>query len=104
MRKNMARRPAEDHLADPALGIGALDQEVAADRFGMIEDRLSGMALAGGNGHGLDFETMTAQGPGELFPGRTGNHSAFRGQDDDSLRLTKEAPVEIAASRLLVNV
>src|SRR6516164_4701994 len=29
--KNVASCPAEDHLAQPALGIGALDQQVAAE-------------------------------------------------------------------------
>src|SRR5579875_1009998 len=47
-RDDVARRAAEDHLAQPALGIGALDQEIGAEARGLFEHGLADAAAMGG--------------------------------------------------------
>src|SRR4051794_31388514 len=40
--QNVARLTPKNHLAQAALGVGALDQEVAAERAGALQDDLAG--------------------------------------------------------------
>ena len=43
--ENLAGGAAEDHLAQPALGIGALDDQIGAPAAGFGQDRLADPAL-----------------------------------------------------------
>ena len=88
--QNMGRRPAEDHLAQAALGVGAFDQQVAAELGRLLEDRLAVVASWGGRQHGLDVELKPAQGRGELVAARAGHRPAFDRQHDDPLGLAQE--------------
>jgi hypothetical protein len=41
MPEDMAGRSAKDHLSQPALGIGTLDEQIGVQVGGILEDRLT---------------------------------------------------------------
>src|SRR6185437_2472455 len=52
---------AEDHLPQTALRIGALDEQVAAERGGAFQNDFAGGARAGVDGHRLGLDAVAAQ-------------------------------------------
>ena len=61
LRQDMAGRAAENHLPQPALGVGALDQEIAAFRLGRAQDRLAGAAALQADRHRLGRDAVAQQ-------------------------------------------
>ena len=61
LAEDMAGGAAEDHLPQAALRIGALDEQVAAERGGAFENDFAGGARAGFDGHRLGLDAVAAQ-------------------------------------------
>ena len=68
-RQDMAGRPAEDHLAQPAVRIGALDQQIGAERGGLLEDRLADRAALRPDAGRLGGQTVAEEMLGQLMAG-----------------------------------
>ena len=66
MRQDMTGRTAEDHLAQSALGVGALDQEIAAERLGGCQDRLPGAAAIEPDRHRGNCDAVALQAAQEI--------------------------------------
>src|SRR5437660_8826339 len=61
VRQDMARRATEYHLAQTALGVGALDEEVAVERLRDGQYGLSGRASLEPDGHRRGLDAVTQQ-------------------------------------------
>src|ERR1700676_1058352 len=69
--ENVPRGAAEDHLAQAALRISALDDEVAAELLGLGQDSFAGAALAGGlHRYGRGGNAVHLERTGHLLPAR----------------------------------
>ncbi len=74
---------AKNHLSQPALGIGALDQQVTLQRRCVRQDGLAGAATLGLDGDGLAQHPVAVKIAGELFAGRPRHGSTLHRQHDD---------------------
>src|SRR3954469_887303 len=80
-RQDMAGGPAEDHLAQPALRIGSLDQEVGAQCPGLLQDRLADTASLW-RVAGLRGDPGALEITGEVVAGRPFDKAALDAQHD----------------------
>jgi hypothetical protein len=80
--QDMTGGSAQYHLAQPALSIGALDQEIAAELASLLQD---GFASAAALRYmkGLCRDPGPHERAGHLVPGRTDDQAAFDRQHDD---------------------
>ena len=74
---------AENHLSQPALGIGALDQQVTLQRRCVRQDGLAGAAILGLDSDGFAQHAVAMKIAGELFAGRPRHGSTLHCQHDD---------------------
>src|SRR5215213_1181661 len=75
--QDMARLAPKNHLAQAALGVGALDQEVAAERAGALQDDLAGGAALGLRHDGLGRDAVDAQRARQILGRRAGYAAAL---------------------------
>src|SRR5260370_8730456 len=66
---------AENHLSQPALGIGALDQQVTLQRRCVRQDGLARAATLGLDSGGFAYHPVAMKIAAELFAGRPTNSS-----------------------------
>ena len=81
--QDVPRGSAENHLSQPALGIGALDQQITLQRCCVRQDGVTGTATLGLDSDGFARHAVAMKIAGELFPGRPRHGSALHCQHDD---------------------
>src|SRR5260221_7578584 len=87
---DVARRSAEDHLAQPALRVGALDQEIGPGFLRLVEIRLTRRARLGNDVTPRHRNAVSRQGMREILGARSWGHAAFDADHLDVLRLQKK--------------
>jgi hypothetical protein len=87
--QNMTGGTAEDHLAQPALGISAFDQKIGANLLGLFEKGFAD-AAALRDVDRLGRNADPAEIARHLVAAGTGHHTAFDRHHDDPLRLLQQ--------------
>ena len=85
--------PPEDHLPEPALGIGALDEQIDFQRLDVLQDRFADATVLR-HVHRLGGDARAGEIAGGFLGGGTGHHAAFDRQDEDPFCLLKEGAGE----------
>src|SRR5258708_15677207 len=100
--ENVAGGAAKDHLPQSALRVGALDQEVAAQRLRVSQNRLTRHAAIKTYGQRFCRHPVQLQIAAQLLPGRSGHRrSAFDRQYDDAAGTLEDGQRKGGGARLL---
>src|SRR6516162_6422639 len=100
--ENVASGAAKDHLPQSALGVGALDQEVAAQRLRVGQNRLTRHATIKTYGQRFCRHPVQLQIAAQLLPGRSGHRRpAFDRQYDDAAGTLEDGQRKGGGARLL---
>src|SRR5262249_44657663 len=83
--EDVARGAAEDHLAQPALGIGALDEKIAAELPCARQDDLAGAAALRLEGDRLGGNAVELERPRHLRAARPGHRRTLDRENGDLL-------------------
>ncbi len=71
---------AEDHLAQPALRVGALDQKVGSEGSCLVEKHLARREPARGQGAMIGVDPFAGERPRHILGTRSRDHAAFRAE------------------------
>src|SRR5262245_19522064 len=100
--ENVAGGAAKDHLAQSALGVGALDQEIAAQRLRVGQNRLARQAAVKTDAQRFCRHAIKLQIATQLLPGWSGHRrAAFDRQYDDAAGTLEDGHRESRDARLL---
>src|SRR5262245_52093205 len=100
--ENVAGGAAKDHLAQSALGVGALDQEIAAQRLRVRQNRLARQAAVKTDAQRFCRHAIKLQIATQLLPGWSGHRrAAFDRQYDDAAGTLEDGHRESRETRLL---
>src|SRR5215470_4422541 len=100
--ENVAGGAAKNHLPQSALGVGTLDQEVAAQRLRVGQNRLTRHAAIKTYGQRFCRHPIQLQIAAQLLPGRSGHRrSAFDRQYDDAAGTLEDGQRKRGGARLL---
>ncbi len=90
MGQHVAGRAAEDHLAQPALRVATLDDEVGADLPCLVEDGRSLVRRLAFHRDRLGHDIVTGERAGQLFAGRAGYRVDLERLDHDATGAAKQ--------------
>src|SRR5262245_12751513 len=99
--QNIIGRATEDELPEPAVGIGAFDQEVGTLPLADIEHDLAGSLIAGFRMPRFGRDPGEQQGAAELCPARSLDHAALHGENQHPLRRLEQRHREADGPRCL---